>query len=94
MLGELIQVVEIELVHHLHQPRAADVIAGRQRIHVAFGLHGLSRVGTDHGHQGVIQPAPIGELEHRDVNAFHVHVGSVGTGADAADIGEMGGAGK
>ena len=37
VLGELIEMLEAELVHHLDQPAAADLVAGDQRIDVAIG---------------------------------------------------------
>ena len=89
VLAEHVQIVEVELRHHLDQTRAAHVVARRQRVHVAFGLDRLARVGPDHRHQGLVEHAAVGELEHRNVDAFHVHVGRVGAEADAADVGEV-----
>ena len=89
VLAELIEIVEVELRHHLDQPLASDVVAGRERVHVAFGLDGLARVCPHHRHQGLVEHPAVGELEHRDVDTFHVHVGGVGAEADAADVGEV-----
>jgi hypothetical protein len=91
-VGERVERVDLELVHHLQQPLGADVVAGREAVDVADGVDRQARVGADHRHQRLVHLAALGELEHRDEQALHEHVGRVGPEADAADVHEMAGA--
>ena len=94
MLGERIERVDAELVHHLGEALGADVVAGGERIGVALGVDRQPRVGADHRHQGLVHGALVDQLEHRDVEAFHEHVGRIRPEADAADVHQMAGAGE
>ena len=94
VVAELSQRIDTELVHHLDQPAAADVVAAGQRIDIALGVDRLARVGANNRHQGLIHLAVVEELQHRDVEALHEHVGGIGAEADAADVHEMAGAGE
>ena len=94
VFAQAVEVVEVELVHHLDQAFAADIVAGRQRIHVALRLHRLARVGTNHRQKGLVHYPPVGKLQHRDVDALHVHIRRIGPETDPADVGEVGGAGE
>jgi CheY-like chemotaxis protein len=46
--------VDAELVHHLDQAPAADLVAGRQRVEVAHHLDRLAHVGTHDLDQGLV----------------------------------------
>ena len=94
VFAELVQVLQPELVHHLDEAHAADLIAGGKRIDVALALHRLAGVAPDHRHQGVVDLSPVGELQHRDVEPLHMHIGRVRADADAAYVGQMRGAGE
>ena len=94
MCRQVIERVDGEFVHHLDQPPRADIVAGRQRVDIALGVDRQARVGADHRHQGLVHLALIEQLQHRDVEALHEHVGGVGSEADAADVHEMAGAGE
>ena len=45
--AQAVEVVDAELVHHLDQAAAADLVAGRQRVDVADHLDRLAHVGGD-----------------------------------------------
>jgi hypothetical protein len=57
VLGEHVEVVEAELLHHLDEALAADVVAGGERIDVALGVDRQARVGADHRHQRLVELA-------------------------------------
>ena len=80
--------------HHLDEPAAADVVAAGKRVDVALGVDRQARVGADHRHQRLVEPAFVGELQVRDVDPLHEHVGAVRPEADAADVHEVAGAGE
>ena len=90
--AEIVEVVEAELVHHLDEAAAADVVAGRERVGVADGIDGKARVGADHRHQRLVDLAFLDQAQEGNVQPLHEHVGGVGTEADAADVDEVAGA--
>ena len=94
VVAELVERVDAELGHHLDQALAADVVAAGERIGVALGVDRQARVGADHRHQRLVDDALVDQLQHRDVEPLHEHVGGVGPEADAADVHEMAGAGE
>ena len=94
VIGDLVERVDAELLHHLDQTLATDVVAARERIGVAFRVDRQSGVAADHRHQGFVDDALIDQLQHRDVEPFHEDVGGVRSEADAADIHQMAGAGE
>ena len=57
VLGQLVERFELELLHHLDQALAADVVAGGQRVDVADRVDRLARIGADHRHQGLVDLA-------------------------------------
>ena len=94
VLAQLVEVVELELVHHLDEPPAADVVAGGKRVDVAHRVDRQPRVGADHRHQRLVDLALLQHLEERDVEPLHEHVGAVRAEADAADVHQVRGAGE
>ena len=94
VLGQDVEGVELEFLHHLDQALAANIIARGQRIDVAHGVDRLARVGADHRHQGFVDLALLEDLEEGNVEPFHEDVGAVGPEADAADVHEMRGTAK
>ena len=94
VFAEFVEVLEPEFVHHFDQADAAHLIAGSERIDVALAFYRLAGVAADHRHEGLVDPAAVGELQHRDVEPLHMHVRRVGADADAADIGQVRGAGE
>ena len=84
----------LELLHHLGKALRADVVAGGERVGVALGVDRQAGVGADHRHQRLVDGALIDQLEHRNVETFHEHVGRVGPKADAADVHQVAGAGE
>ncbi len=94
VLRQVVEAGQAELLHHLRQALAADIVAGRQRIDVALRVDRQAGVGTDHREQRLVHPAALGQLQHRDVEPLHEHVGAVGAEADAADIHQVAGAGQ
>ncbi len=92
VLGERIERVELELVHHLDQTLDADIIAGCERIDVADGVDRQPRVGANDRHQRFVDAALLQDLQERNVKPFHEDVGGVGAEADAADVHQMRGA--
>ena len=61
-----------ELVHHLDQAAAADLVAGRQRVEVAHHLDRLAHVGAHDLDQRLVDLALAREAHQRDVEAFLV----------------------
>ncbi len=45
VLGEIVEMLQPELVHHGDQAPAADLVAGNLRVDVADHLHRLAHVG-------------------------------------------------
>ena len=90
----VVEVVELELVHHLDQARAADVVAGGERVDVADRVDRQARVGADHGDQCLVDLALLEQLQEGNVEPLHEHVGAVRAEADAADVHQVRGAGE
>src|SRR5712671_3683556 len=93
-MPKLIERHDVEFAHHLDKTLAADIVAARQRIGVAFGVDRQPRVAADHRHQRFVDDALIDQLQHGDVEPLHEDVGGIRPEADAADIHQMAGAGK
>src|SRR6185369_14751599 len=83
-----------ELVHHLDQAAAADLVAGRQRVEVAHNLDRFAHVGGDDVGQRAVYLAFAGEVHQRDVEAFLVDLAGVGAHAAAADVDDVAGRGE
>ena len=94
VFAELVEVLQPELVHHLDEAHAAHLIARRERIDIPLAFHRLAGVAPDERHQGVVDLSPVGQLQHRDIEAFHMHVRRVRADADAAYVGQVRSAGE
>ncbi len=57
-LGERVEAVHLELVHHLDQPLRAGVVAGAQRVDVAFQFHRQARAGADEVEERLVRRGP------------------------------------
>ena len=55
--------LQAELVHHLEQAAAADLVAGDERVAVAFDLHRLAHVGAHDAQHGARSCAALDELQ-------------------------------
>ncbi len=94
MRTETVEVVDAELVHHLDQAAAADLVAGRQRVEIAHHLDRLAHVGGDDVGQGLVDLAFAREVHQRDIEAFLVDLARVGAHAAAADVDDVAGRGE
>ena len=92
VVREIRDAVLPELVQHLPQPFAADVVAGGERVHIALGLHRLTSVRAHHVEQCPVHLSALGELHEREVDPLGVDVLRIRTVADAADVDEVAGA--
>jgi hypothetical protein len=89
-----VEIVDGELVHHLDQAAAADLVAGRQRVEIANHLDRLAHIDGDDVYQRLVDLAFAREAHQRDVEAFLVHLAGVGAHAAAANIDHVAGAGE
>ena len=94
VLGEIVEMLEAELVHHGDQALAADLVAGDLRIDVADHLDRLAHVGPDDVDQPLVHLAAIDDLGDRDVEPFLVDLLGLADDAAAADIDDVQGAGE
>ena len=86
VLGEIVEMLELELVHHVDQPAAADLVAGDQRIDVADHLDRLAHVGGDQVDQPLVDLAAVDDLGDGDVDPLLVDLLGGADDAAAADI--------
>ena len=94
VVGELIEFVESELLHHLQQTQAADIVAVHQRIDVADRLHRLTGVGADHCHQRFIENPALDDLQNGKIQSLHENIRRCGHIAQPADIHDVAVAGQ
>ena len=94
MAAQSAEVVDGELVHHLDQAAAADLVAGRQRVEIAHDLDRLAHVGGHDVDQRLVDFAGTGEPHQRDVEALLIDLPGIRAHAAAADVDDVAGAGK
>ena len=92
--GQRIQAGHFEFVHHLDQAFGAGIVAGTQRIDVAFQFHRQPRSGSDEIEKGFVRLSFGETFDDRDVHAFFEHRTALGAHAEAADVDDMGGVGE
>ena len=70
MARENVELVDAELVHHLDQPAAADIVARGKRMEVAHHLHGLAHVRGHDIDQRPVHLSVVGEAHDGDVRSL------------------------
>ena len=90
--GDLLDVVEPELVEQRLQALGADLVRADLRVDVADRLVGLAHVGADDLEHVPVRLAGAEELQHRDLQALLVHLARLGRELAAADVGRVAGA--
>ncbi|CUI98001.1 Uncharacterised protein [Achromobacter ruhlandii] len=92
--AERFQVRQLELGQQRLQAAPADVVAGHQRVQVAFDLFRLAHVGADDGQHARVHLVLVEEAQDRQEQAFVIDLQAVGAAADAADVDHVQGRGE
>ena len=94
VLAQPVEIGDAELLHHLHEPAAAFVVARGERIDVALDLQRLAHIGPDDAQQ-VLVHTPLARQRHqRDRQPLLVHLAAVWSHTEPADIDDMDRAGE
>ena len=72
LVGQRIDTLQAELVHHRQQGSPADVVAGGLRVEIAHRLVRETDVGADDLQQLLVRLAAVEELRHRDAQPLLV----------------------
>ena len=72
LVGQRIDTLQSELVHHRQQRPPADVVAGGLGVEIADRLVRETDVGADDLQQLLVRLAPVEELRHRDTQPLLV----------------------
>ena len=94
MGAQVIQCIEVILLHHPDEAAAPGLIARHQGVDIALDLHRLAHIGADQGEQPFIHRAGPRERHDRNEQSFVIDLFAVGGEPDAADVDDMAGAGE
>ena len=89
-----VEVVDPELVHHLDQPAAADIVAGGEGMEVAHHLDGLPHIRGHDVDQRPVDRSPLREAHDGDVESLLEDIPPVRCHPPSADVDDMAGAGE
>ncbi len=84
--AERLQIVELELFHHIHQAAMADLVAGRQRIDVTNDLMALAHIIVQDVDEVLVDLATLGKLHDRNEDALFINLVRIRPKTAATDI--------
>ena len=92
--GQVFQIGDSEFVHHADKASPADLVAGSERIEVAFHLDRVADIRAHDLEHERVEFSPLRERQDRDVETLFIDLASVRPEAASTDVGHMGGGGE